>query len=161
MPEWPNGTALKAVADRNASRGFESRPLCVSTYRVDRAHAAVLSGVLLIAAGVLAFLAFVFTSTLLAVLVGVLLLAAAGVVARPPVIIRLDATGFRARGARGRWDDVTGVHTEDGALVLDGEGGVQHRIGLATVGRRSRELAREVHDRMNDARGYRPYEPGA
>ncbi len=160
MPEWPNGTALKAVADRNASRGFESRPLCVSTYRVDRAHAAVLSGVLLIAAGVLAFVAFVLTSTVVAGLVVVLLLAAAYAVARPPVIVRLDADGFRARGVRGRWDDVTGVRTEESTLVLEGEGGARHRIGLASVGRRSHELAREVHDRMNVARGYRPYEPG-
>ena len=28
MPEWPIGTALKAVAGRDVSRGFESRPLC-------------------------------------------------------------------------------------------------------------------------------------
>lgn len=30
VPERPNGTALKAVTDRNASRGFKSRPLCHS-----------------------------------------------------------------------------------------------------------------------------------
>ena len=29
VPEWPIGTALKAVAGSNVSRGFESRPLCV------------------------------------------------------------------------------------------------------------------------------------
>jgi hypothetical protein len=28
VPEWPIGTALKAVAGRDVSRGFESRPLC-------------------------------------------------------------------------------------------------------------------------------------
>ena len=31
VPEWPIGTALKAVAGRDVSRGFESRPLCSST----------------------------------------------------------------------------------------------------------------------------------
>ncbi len=30
VPEWPIGTALKAVAGRDVSRGFESRPLCCS-----------------------------------------------------------------------------------------------------------------------------------
>ena len=41
MPERPIGTALKAVAGRDVSRGFESRPLCQSAtdrQRVDVAY---------------------------------------------------------------------------------------------------------------------------
>lgn len=159
MPEWPIGTALKAVADRNASRGFESRPLCVSTYRLDRGHAAVATGVLVIAAGVLAFVAFLASSPLTAVLVVLLLAAAAVFFARPPSVIRLDADGFRARRASGRWTDVENVSLESGILVLASDQGRTHRVPLASVGRRGPELVHEVYDRLNTAHGYRRFDP--
>ncbi|MGJ9412978.1 hypothetical protein ACHAAC_09745 [Aeromicrobium sp. CF4.19] len=132
----------------------------MSIYRLDRGHAAVMTGALVIAAAVLAFLGFLLTSALLAVLVVLLLLVAGYVVARPPVVVRLDEHGLRGRRVRVRWLDVENVALEDGALLLRADNGPSHRVGLAPLGRRAQEMVREVYDRMNTAHGYQRWEPG-
>src|SRR5690606_10344817 len=94
VPEWPIGTALKAVAGRDVSRGFESRPLCVNVYRIDRPAAAVTAGVLVVGAALAAFVAFLLTSVAATVVAVVLLVVAALLMLRPPVVARLDETGL-------------------------------------------------------------------
>ncbi len=160
MPEWPIGTALKAVAGSDVSRGFESRPLCVSTYRVDRAHVAVLSGVVLIVSSLTAFLAFLLASRVLGTMTVVLLVFAALMALRPPVVVRLDEHGLRSRRLKILWSDVTAVRTADGQLILQTDD-VERRLSLTALGRRRRELLTEVHERMNDSRGYTPWDPSA
>jgi hypothetical protein len=129
VPEWPIGTALKAVAGSDVSRGFESRPLCresvmdevvdavvdgQSVYLISRAHTVAVLGRFATAAGI-----FVVAATLVAALVdglpdplaGVLLVSIAVAVAltgiaalrvlRPAVLLRLDDTGYRVHGLRG------------------------------------------------------------
>lgn len=160
MPEWPIGTALKAVAGSDVSRGFESRPLCVSIYRVDRAHVAVLSGVVLIVSGVTALLAFVLASRALGTATVVLLVFAALMALRPPVVVRLDEHGLRSRRLKVLWSEVTGVRTADEQLVLATDDG-ERRLKLTAVGRRRRELLTEIRERMNDSRGYTPWDPSA
>ncbi|WP_375001238.1 hypothetical protein [Aeromicrobium sp. CTD01-1L150] len=130
----------------------------MSIYRVDRAHVAVLSGILVMVAGVTAFVAFLLSSTVAGAIAVLLLLAAALLMVRPPVVARLDAHGLRARRLRLLWLDVENVALEDGQLVLEGAAG-EHRLTLATAGRRTHELVREVYDRMNTAHGYTRWEP--
>ena len=124
MPERPIGTALKAVAGRDVSRGFESRPLCrpavnVSTSRKDvvstsRYHlargasmlafggssllcgGAYLSGVVLerITDGSAGWVALRAVLLVLAVVFLVGLLRALWRLVRPPVALRMDTEGY-------------------------------------------------------------------
>ncbi|WP_344327988.1 hypothetical protein [Aeromicrobium halocynthiae] len=132
----------------------------MSTYRVDRAHVAVLSGVVLIVSSVTALLAFVLASRVLGTMTVVLLVFAALMAVRPPVVARLDDHGLRSRRLKVLWADVTGVRTADGQLVLQTDDG-ERRLSLTAVGRRRRELLAEVRERMNDSRGYTPWDPSA
>ncbi|MCW2747375.1 MAG: hypothetical protein JWP10_517, partial [Nocardioidaceae bacterium] len=170
MPEWPIGTALKAVVDRNANRGFESRPLCLKTYRLDRRFALQLFGHRMIAAAVMVLLGFVgvgvggflkpvgivlFVLAVGAILWGVLVLV------RPPRVIRLSAHGYRiGRVPEGgvvsdEWIRVEKVKVESLAaglcLVLVLTDGRVTTVPLSLVAQRSGELQREVHERLNTA----------
>ena len=180
VPEWPIGTALKAVAGSNVSRGFESRPLCVtapgmSTYRLDRGVALVFVGGSLIVAAVAVFLAFVLTPLenevhwigVAAILVAAAALAvAARLVVRPPVVLRLDVDGYRSRTRSagglfsGRWLDIDDVVVADDVMVFSIAGGGEQRLPLGFVGPDRMRLLRDVHDRLNAAHGYRQFEPG-
>jgi hypothetical protein len=181
VPEWTIGTALKAVAGSNVSRGFESRPLCVSpprkstttsTYRLDRGVALVFVGGSLIVAAVAVFLAFVFTPLdnevhwigVAAILVAVAAAAVAVRLAvRPPVVLRLDAEGYRSRTRSegglfsGRWLDVEDVAVTDDVLVFSLAGGGEQRLPLGFVGAARIPLLRDIHDRLNTANGYRRF----
>lgn len=134
----------------------------MTVYRLDRAPVLAVVGVIVVVAAVTGFVAFVATSALAGVATVVLLLAAALLALRPPTVVRLDEHGIRTRRARERWVDVDDVTLRDGALLLAlGEEGAEQRavrIPLASVGRRSPELVREVYDRMNTAHGYRRFE---
>jgi hypothetical protein len=177
VPEWPIGTALKAVAGSNVSRGFESRPLCLitpmSTYRLDRGAALVTVGVCLVVAAVAVFLAFLLAPLdnavrwigYLAIVVAVTaLVGALRFALRPPVLLRLDDDGYRSRTRSsgglfsGRWLDVEDVMVVDDVLCLTTTGGLVHRLPLGFVGRERMRLLRDMHDRLNAANGYRRFE---
>lgn len=171
MPEWPNGTALKAVADRNASRGFESRSLCVTHYRLDRAFVMLSTGLCFITAAIAVVISFLTrelgtVGTVLAVVTGVigaLALALALIVnLRPPVVLTLDPIGYRTRGrgGDGSWKDVQDVAVAEGFLRFTDAAGQTAALPLQYVDhRRHQELVREVYDRLNTAHGYRRFEP--
>jgi hypothetical protein len=171
VPEWPIGTALKAVAGSNVSRGFESRPLCVTRYRLDRAHLMVLAGVCFIVAAVSVVVAFLIAgggalatgATIIAAGIAVVALLVAAIAnLRPPVVLTLDAAGYRARGRHGdgAWKQVESVEVVEGLLrFTDGSGAVT-AFPLRLVDRTRRaDLIREVYDRLNTANGYRRFDP--
>ena len=175
MPERPIGTALKAVVDRNANRGFKSRPLCSMShvskqYRLDSRHALQLFGWRLIIAAVLVPLAFVMFALggvaasvgyVTSVVAALLVVFALWTLLRPPAVIQVRADGFRLGRITGagirsaQWTDVEGVNTVDGALVIELSGGAQSRVPLGLLPRRATELKRDVHERLNTANGYR------
>ena len=184
MPERPIGTALKAVVDRNANRGFKSRPLCSmpttsapkssTSYRLDRRFALQLFGWRLVLAGAFAmatFLAFgiggfarTFGWVFLALAV-ILVVSALLTMAVPPLVVSLTSQGFRlgrpASGEvkRGNWMTVEKVDTDQGPagnrLVITLESGKSGDIALMLVAGRADELQRDVHQRLNTAHGYR------
>jgi hypothetical protein len=172
VPEWPIGTALKAVAGSNVSRGFESRPLCVTTYRLDRAAALVTVGVCLVVAAAAVFIAFLLAPVdgavrwigYVAIGVAVLALGAALRFAlRQPVVLVLDDDGYRSRSRTagtpfaGRWLDVDDVTVTDDILRLGLTEGGEQRFGLELVGHDRMRLLRELHERLNTANGYRRF----
>ena len=173
VPEWPIGTALKAVAGSNVSRGFESRPLCVTTYRLDRSIALTSVGICLVVAAVAVFVAFLLAPLdsgvrwigYAAIVVVVLaLVLALRIAVRPPMVLRLDADGYtsRTRSAgglfSGRWLDVEDVTVVDDVLVFTLVGGGEQQLPLRFVGADRMGLLRDVHDRLNTANGYRRFE---
>ncbi len=178
MPEWPIGTALKAVVGGNVNRGFESRPLCsmpnTSKYRLDRRFALQLFGWRMVLAGVFAMATFVsygvggFGRTLgLAFLLLTVLLVVAAIwtMAAPPVVVSLSTQGFRlgrpAGGVvkRAHWMSVDNVNTDEGPagirLVFTLDTGQTGDVPLMLLPLRADELQREVHERLNAAHGYR------
>lgn len=162
MPEWPIGTALKAVAGSDVSRGFESRPLCVTRYRLDRAHLMVLAGVCFIIAAVGVLLAFLTGGIWWAIIPVVALLVAGVANLRPPTVLTLDPAGYRARGRQGAgtWKGVETVEVDDGLLRFTDGAGAVTAIPLQLVdGRRRADLIRDVYDRLNTANGYRRFDP--
>ena len=170
MPERPIGSALKALAGSDVSRGFESRPLCLTNYRLDRRFVLPAVGINVIVAGVAAALAFFLSSvTALAWIFGILtvaaLLNAARVFARPPVVARTDAGGLRVGGPLTvkpvdvLWLDVEDVTIDGGRVFVDRGNGEVLGVPLAYVGGRSTELLRDICDRLNTANGYRRFDP--
>ena len=175
MPERPIGTALKAVVDRNANRGFKSRPLCSmpnpsKTYRLDSGHvlqlfgwrliiAAVLVPVTLLLLGLGGIAATVGYAT--GAVASLLVIVAVWTLVRPPVVIAVRGDGFalgRITGAgirSAQWTGVERVDTVDGKLVIELSGGAQSRVPLGLLPRRATELKRDVHERLNAANGYR------
>lgn len=126
VPEWPNGTALKAVAGSDVSRGFESRPLCVTAssdalpggapapgpvdFRVSRRLVVRLMGVLVVGAGLLVCAAVVVVAllglprvllTTVVVVLGLVVVVGLGLLARRGYVVRLTAEGYRIRFVRG------------------------------------------------------------
>ena len=170
MPERPIGSALKALAGSNVSRGFESRPLCLTNYRLDRRFVLPTVGINVILAGVAAALAFFLSSvTALAWVFGLLAIAAlfnaARVYAFPPVVARTDPGGLRVGGTltvrrvHVPWLGVEDVTTDGGRLFVDRGDGEVVAFPLAYVGGRANELLRDIYDRLNTANGYRRFNP--
>lgn len=176
VPEWPNGTALKAVTGRNVSRGFESRPLCLNTdhgpltaYRLDRRFVLQAIGLSLLLVGLALVVAMVVDQVwvvLAAWIVAVLMLGRAVLLwLRPPVVARLDADGMTIGGrltvrpVSVTWTDVQGVSLAGDRLMVDRGGETLLVFPLAYAGVRAHELAREVYDRLNTAYGYRRFDP--
>ena len=170
MPERPIGSALKALAGSDVSRGFESRPLCLTNYRLDRRFVLLAVGINVMFAGVAAALAFFLSSVAaLAWFFGILaiaaLLNAVRVYAVPPVVVRTDPGGLRVGGPltvkpiRVPWLDVEDVTTGDGRVFVDRGNGEVIAFPLAYVGGRATELLRDLYDRLNTANGYRRFNP--
>ena len=170
MPERPIGSALKALAGSNVSRGFESRPLCLTNYRLDRRFVLLSVGINVMVGGVAAALAFFLSSvTALAWIFGILavaaLLNAVRVYALPPVVARTDAGGLRVGGPLTvkpvdvAWLDVEDVTTDGGRLFVDRGNDQVLAFPLAYVGGRAAELLRDIYDRLNAANGYRRFNP--
>lgn len=170
MPERPIGSALKALAGSDVSRGFESRPLCLTNYRLDRKFVLLSVGSNVMAAGVAAALGFFLSSvTVLAWVFGILtvaaLLNAVRVFAFPPVVARTDPGGLRLGGPLTvkpilvPWLEVENVTTADGRLFVDRGNDELIAFPLVFVGRRAAELLRDTYDRLNTANGYRRFNP--
>ncbi len=135
----------------------------MTTYRLDRAPALAVAGVLLLVAALTGFVTFLLGSRVSGALTLLLLVVAALVVLRPPVLLRLDEEMLRTRGGgRAPWKRVEDVKVTDGLLLLTLESDDPAtprvvRVTLSTVGGRAAELVREVHDRLNAAHGYRRF----
>ena len=174
VPEWPIGTALKAVAGSNVSRGFESRPLCVSsTYRLDRGVAMMSVGICLVVAAVATFLAFMlmpldnsvrFIGYAAGAVAAFAIVVALNYSFRRPVVLTLDHDGYRSRTRStqgrfsGQWLDVEDVRAADDVLVFSLVGGGEQQMPLAFFGRDKVRLLREINERLNAANGYRRFE---
>ena len=161
---------MKALAGSNVSRGFESRPLCLTNYRLDRRFVLLAVGINVMFAGVAAALAFFLSSVAaLAWVFGILsvaaLLNALRVYAFPPVVARTDPGGLRVGGPltvkpiRVPWLEVEDVTTGDGRLFVDRGNDEVIAFPLAYVGGRATELLRDLYERLNTANGYRRFNP--
>ncbi len=144
----------------------------MSTYRLDRGVALVTVGVSLVAAAVAVFVAFLlapldgaarwigYASIVVVVLALSLALRFA---VRPPVLLRLDAEGYRSRTRSpgwvfaGRWLDIDDVVVEDDVLVFRLSGGSEQMLPLHLFGAARLRLLHEIHDRLNAANGYRRF----
>jgi hypothetical protein len=96
-----------------------------------------------------------------------LVVVVAGLVAllRPPRVLTLTDEGYRVslvRGAgvyRAAWTDVESVGTQTVggalALVFSLKGGAHSAVPLTLLGQHNLAAQREVHQRLNDAHGYR------
>jgi hypothetical protein len=134
----------------------------VTKFRLDRAAALATAGVFVLVAAVCAGLGFWLSSTVL----GAVAVAAIGVAAvyalRPPVVLKLDESGYasRVRFESGRfvgvWRDVEEAEVADGFLVLSTSGGPR-AFPLRLVGGQRVQVLKAVNERLNDANGYRPF----
>jgi hypothetical protein len=164
VPERPIGSALKALAGSDVSRGFESRPLCLTNYRLDRRFVLPAIGLHLIAAGVAAALAFLVWAPI-GIVVGLLALSALRLLAWPPVAIRTDPLGVRLGGALSRhpvaieWKSVEDVDRDGPHLYIRPTSGETVGVLLPRVGDRADELVRDVYERLNTANGYTRFDP--
>jgi len=144
-----------------------------STYRLDRSVALVTVGVSLMVAAVAVFVAFLLAPLDGAVRwigYGAIVVAALALVSalrfalRPPVLLRLDADGYRSRTRSaggiftGRWLDVEDVTVSDDVLRLAMTDGAEQRLPLDFIRRERMRLLKDVHDRLNTAHGYRRFE---
>ena len=168
MPERPIGSALKALAGSNVSRGFESRPLCLTNYRLDRRFVLRPLGLNLMSVGTFTVGAFLLPTGLAlacAALVALLVINAASLALRPPVVVRTSAADVRVGGRLTvrritmPWTDVEGVEHADDRLYFTRGDETMLSFPLAYVGSRRDELIRDVYDRLNAANGYRRFEP--
>jgi hypothetical protein len=141
-----------------------------SSYRLDTAVVLRAVGALFVLVG-LAWVAAVLmaggSSVLLALAAVTVVLAALSVWAtiRPPRVLTLSDAGFRVRLVRGArttaagWREVQSVSSGPvqgtSAVVLTLSGGRSTVIPVFLLGRRNVEAQREIHQRLNDAYGYR------
>ncbi len=170
MPERPIGSALKALAGSNVSRGFESRPLCLTTYRLDRRFVLPAVGLNVILAGLTAALAFFLSAVgavawVFGVLAFLALVNAVRLLALPSVAVRTEPGGLRIGGrlmanpAQIAWRDVEDVSVDARHIYIDAGVNGTLVLPLAHVGKRAPELARDIYDRLNIANGYRRFDP--
>jgi hypothetical protein len=129
-------------------------------FRLDRGAALMTVGVFVIVAAGFAVAAFWAKSVVAAVIAVGVVAAALLMAVRPPVVVRLDADGYRSRlrfsSGRfiGAWRDVDDAELTDGLLVLTTSRG-RHAFPLRLVGDRRVQLLHAVTEHLNDAHGYR------
>jgi hypothetical protein len=145
-----------------------------TSYRIDAAVVVRVVGSLFVVVGlawVLVILTAGRSAALVAVAVVTVVLAAGAVWAsiRPPRVLTLSEDGFRVsfvRGAgskTGTWDEVeavdAGLAGRSPSIVLTLTSGRSTVIPVSLLGRRNVEAQRDMHDRLNDAYGYRHLTP--
>lgn len=134
----------------------------VTKFRLDRAAALATAGVFVVIGAVGTGAAFWSSSMILGAIALAALVIAAVYAARPPVVLRLDADGYRSRvrfeSGRflGAWKDVEEAGVVDGFLVLT-TGGGQQAFPLRLVGGQRVQVLAAVNERLNTANGYRPF----
>ena len=163
MPERPIGSALKALAGSNVSRGFESRPLCSMNYRLDRRFVLRPLGINVMTLGTFTVGAFLLPGVwawVFAALALLLLANAASLALWPPVVVRTTDDDVRVGGRltvrqiTTPWSEIEGVdHADDRLYFTRGDERILS-FPLAYVGARSEELVRDIYDRLNAANGY-------
>ena len=131
-------------------------------FRLDRAAALATSGVFVLVAAVCAGVGLWLSSTIL----GAVAVAAIGVAAvyalRPPVVLKLDESGYasRVRFESGRfvgtWSDVVEAGVVGGFLVLSTSAD-ERAFPLRLVGGQRVQVLKAINERLNDANGYRPF----
>ena len=128
----------------------------------------VLAAILVIAAwlcaGVLGDGAGTIIAWMLGIAAALLVLVSVVLLLRPPVVVRLDADGYRlGRVPQGgvrkaQWREVTSASTTDSThgrtLVISIEG-AHSAIPLLLVAGQAAQLQHEVNERLNHAHGYR------
>ena len=129
------------------------------TFRLDRGAALTTAGVFILVAAPLAAAAFWWSSWLLtagAVTCGIVALIYA---VRPPVLLKLDAKGYRSpmRTSAGRfagsWADVEDAEVADGLLILTTAESTQ-TFPLRLVGRQRVQVLRAFGEHLDAANGY-------
>lgn len=143
--------------------------MTTKSYRLDRAAALIVAGVDIVVAAVLVAPAFWLFEE--AGLLGVLGRVCAGLgcaavlvalwfAIRPPVVLRVDADGYRSRinvssgRFRGRWAEVENAEVSNGMLVLTTSGG-QQVFPLRLVGEQRVRMLAELNALLDGAHGYR------
>jgi len=131
-----------------------------TTFRLDRAAALVTSGVLVIVAAVFAGAAFWLSSAIPAALAIAALAIAVIYAVRPPVVLRLDAAGYRSkvRFSTGRfegiWTEVEDAGIADGLLILS-TATDRMAFPLRLVGGQRVQVLAAFNGHLNEANGYR------
>jgi hypothetical protein len=134
----------------------------VTRFRLDRGAALATAGVFVLVAAVGAGAAFWLSSTIVGAVAVAALAIAAVYALRPPVVLKLDETGYasRVRFESGRfvgtWSEVEEAGVTDGFLVL-ATASDQRAFPLRLVGGQRVQVLRAVNERLNDANGYRPF----
>ena len=159
---------MKALAGSNVSRGFESRPLCSMNYRLDRRFVLRPLGINVMSIGTFTVGAFLLPSWYAwacAALVALLVLNAALLALRPPIVICTSDDSVRVGGRLTvrritmPWADVESVDRADGRLYFMRGSDPILSFPLAYVGDRGDELIGDIYDRLNAANGYRRFDP--
>jgi hypothetical protein len=142
----------------------------VSTYRLGVAHLIRVAGSLIVALGVIWLVGTLLGvggpgRVVLAVLTLAVLIALVVAFARPPRVLTLDHSGYQVRWVRGAgrpraaWREVAHVTTRGAgnAAMMQFEltDGESTTVPLTLLGADRLKAQREVHDRLNSARGYR------
>jgi hypothetical protein len=131
----------------------------VTTFRLDRGAALITAGVFVLIAAPLAASAFWWSSWLLAAFAASCGVVAAIYAVRPPVLLRLDAEGYRSRlkFASGRfagsWADVEDAEVADGLLILTTSDTTQ-AFPLRLVGRQRVQVLTAFSEHLDAANGY-------
>jgi hypothetical protein len=131
-----------------------------TTFRLDRAAALVTAGVLVMVAAVCVGAAFWLSSAIPAAFAAAALVVAAIYAVRPPVVLRLDAGGYRSkvRFSTGRfegiWTEVEDAGVADGLLILS-TATDRSAFPLRLVGGQRVQVLAAFNDYLNEANGYR------
>lgn len=141
-------------------------------FRLDRRFVLRPFGWHMIHAGIaviVTFIALAFEWRFVAIAIGAfavlsIVMAVRMVVFKPPVVMTLTDTGYRAswraggKNCRGTWAGLNKVRLSPDSqyLVFEVVGQEEQIFWLALVGDQSTVLQSEIHHRLNNAHGYRP-----